>query len=442
MIFKNLKVNENLSLIKFSLNYVNHDYFNWFKDKEVKEFIRFSPKNIQHLKKDVLKKISSKSKIFLAIQFQKKNIGNVLINDINYLKKSCNIGILIGEKSFRNKNIGTKVLKFLTEKIFSQKKINKIFLGVDKKNIIAIKSYLNVGFKFFKKIRKKKYILVLKNNISNKLVLGTAQFGMPYGISNNINRKVNIQEQNKIFNLCNKFGINEIDTAQSYNFDINALPKNNKWLVNTKIEISKFSNKQQLISYIKSFKKSNITLNCLYIHDEENLFTKRGIFILKILLKLKKSHFFNKLGVSIYNFSNLRPIIKNYKIDVIQVPFNILDRRIKKYVKILKKNNIDIHVRSIFLQGLLLMKPSYIPSDLSEVKTYIRKIIKDTSHYNTDLINYFLNFVCKHNYIKKIIFGVHTSDHLKKIIKYKKISKIRFQTFNVLQKKIINPTLW
>jgi hypothetical protein len=442
MIIKNLNVNENLSLIKFSLNYVNHDYFKWFKDKDVKKFIRFSPKNIQHLKKDVLKKISSKSKIFLAIQFQKKNIGNVLINDINYLKKSCNIGILIGEKSFRNKNIGTKVLKCLTEKIFSQKKINKIFLGVDEKNIIAIKSYLNVGFKFFKKKGKKKYILVLKNNISNKLVLGTAQLGMPYGISNNINKKVNIQEQNKIFNLCNKFGINEIDTAQSYNFDINALPKNNKWLVNTKIEISKFSNKQQLISYIKSFKKSNITLNCLYIHDEENLFTERGIFILKILLKLKKSHFFNKLGVSIYNFSNIGPIIKNFEIDVIQVPFNILDRRIKKYVKILKKNNIDIHVRSIFLQGLLLMKPSYIPSDLSEVKIYIQKIIKHTSRYNTDLINYFLNFVCKHNYIKKIIFGVHSSDHLKKIIKYKKISKIRFQTFSVLEKKIISPNLW
>jgi aryl-alcohol dehydrogenase-like predicted oxidoreductase/RimJ/RimL family protein N-acetyltransferase len=441
MIFKNLKVNENLSLIKFSLNYVNQDYFNWFKDKEVKEFIRFSPKNIQHLKKDVLKKISSKSKIFLAIQFQKKNIGNVLINDINYLKKSCNIGILIGDKNFRNKNIGTKVLKCLAEKIFSKKKINKIFLGVGAKNIIAIKSYLNVGFKFFKK-KGKSYILVLKNNISNKLVLGAAQFGMSYGISNNVNRKVNIQEQKKIFNLCNKFTINEIDTAQSYNFNINALPKNNKWLINTKIEISKFSNKQQLISYIKSFKKSNITLNCIYIHDEENLFTKRGIFIFKILLKLKKSHFFNKLGVSIYNFSNIRPIIKNFEIDVIQVPFNILDRRIKKYVKILKKNNIDIHVRSIFLQGLLLMKPSYIPSDLSEVKIYIQKIIKHTSRYNTDLINYFLNFVCKHNYIKKIIFGVHSSDHLKKIIKYKKISKIRFQTFDVLEKKIINPNLW
>jgi hypothetical protein len=88
------------------------------------------------------------------------------------------------------------------------------------------------------------------------------------------------------------------------------------------------------------------------------------------------------------------------------------------------------------------MKPSYIPSDLSEVKIYIQKIIKDTSRYNTDLINYFLNFVCKHNYIKKIIFGVHSSDHLKKIIKYKKISKIRFQTFDVLEKKIINPNLW
>jgi aryl-alcohol dehydrogenase-like predicted oxidoreductase len=220
------------------------------------------------------------------------------------------------------------------------------------------------------------------------------------------------------------------------------LPKNNKWLVNTKIEISKFSNKQQLISYIKSFKKNNIILNCLYIHDEENLFTKRGVLLFNTLRKLKKNHFFNKLGISLYNLTNLRPIIKSFEIDVIQVPFNILDRRIKKYVKILKKKNIAIHVRSIFLQGLLLMNPHLVPKKFYILKKYILKINRQKNFFKTTLVNYLLNFVDKEEYISKILCGVHSYNHLKEILNYKRISKISFNNFMLANKKIIDPRNW
>lgn len=441
MILNNLRVDKNLSIKKFNLKYINSNYFNWFKDKQVKMFIDFSPKNIEQLKRDCLEKMGSSNKNFLAIEFQNEHIGNILIHNINYKKKSCNIGILIGKRSLRNKKIGTKILKYLVKKIFLQKKINKIYLGVKKKNDLALKAYFNVGFKVFKE-KKNIYILVLKDNIFNKLILGTVQFGMPYGISNKVNRKVSVSEQKKIFNLCAKFDVNEIDTAESYNFDLNILPKNNKWLVNTKIQIGKFSNKQKILNYLKSLKRKNVILNCLYIHDETNLFTTRGRFVMNILYKLKRKRLFNKIGISIYNFNNLNSIIKNFKIDSIQVPFNILDRQIKKYTKILKKNNIDIHARSIFLQGLLLMKPETIPEAFSEIKKFILKIKERKKFFNTNLINYLLNFVDKQHYINKIIFGVHSYNHLKKIIEYKKLQKIRFEKFNIVKKKIINPSLW
>jgi aryl-alcohol dehydrogenase-like predicted oxidoreductase/RimJ/RimL family protein N-acetyltransferase len=441
MIFKTLKINKNLLIKKFNIKYINYNYLNWFKDRHIKKFINFSPKNIEQLKIDCLKKIGCKSKIFLAIEYKKKHIGNVLVHDINYLKKSCFVGILIGEKKFRNIKIGSKVLKYLAKKIFSKNKINKIYLGVAKKNIIAIKSYFNIGFKIFDK-KKNNYILVLNNNISNKLILGTVQFGMPYGIANNINRKVNIQEQRKIFSSCKRFGINEIDTAQSYNFDINILPKNNIWLVNTKIEISKFSNKQQIVNYLNSFRSKNIILNYLYIHDEENLFTKRGKVVLNILYKLKKAHLFNKIGVSVYNFKNLKSIVTNFKIDAIQVPFNILDTKIKKYTEMLVKKNIDIHVRSIFLQGLLLMKPHLIPKEFLKIKKYILKINEQKKIYNTSLVNYLLNFVDKQDFVKKIVFGVYSYSHLQEIIRYKRFSRICFNKFNLFNKKIIDPRTW
>jgi hypothetical protein len=124
------------------------------------------------------------------------------------------------------------------------------------------------------------------------------------------------------------------------------------------------------------------------------------------------------------------------------VPFNILDKRIEQYIPILSRNNINIQARSIFLQGLLLMKTKSIPEELLMVKDYIHKIRKNKKPYKTSLINYLLNFVDKHNYINQIVFGIHNSNHLKKIINYKKISKIYFPKFNIKKKNIIDPRLW
>ena len=124
------------------------------------------------------------------------------------------------------------------------------------------------------------------------------------------------------------------------------------------------------------------------------------------------------------------------------MPFNILDKRIEQYIPILSRNNINIQARSIFLQGLLLMKTKSIPEELLMVKDYIHKIRKNKKPYKTSLINYLLNFVDKHNYINQIVFGIHNSNHLKKIINYKKISKIYFPKFNIKKKNIIDPRLW
>jgi hypothetical protein len=88
------------------------------------------------------------------------------------------------------------------------------------------------------------------------------------------------------------------------------------------------------------------------------------------------------------------------------------------------------------------MKFEAIPKEFSEIKKYILKIKQRKKIYNTNLINYLLNFVDKQDYINQIIFGVHSYNHFKKIIKYKKLQKIRFEKFNLVKKKIINPSLW
>ena len=79
---------------------------------------------------------------------------------------------------------------------------------------------------------------------------------------------------------------------------------------------------------------------------------------MKEINKLQSKGFLEKIGASIYSNNEIKYLLKNYKMSIIQLPSNIFDRRLKNlgWEKILKKNKIEIHVRSIFLQGLFLNK--------------------------------------------------------------------------------------
>ena len=89
------------------------------------------------------------------------------------------------------------------------------------------------------------------------------------------------------------------------------------------------------------------------VHDENDLINKNSTQIFNILCELKKK-IINKIGVSIYDFNKLEKIISKFNIDVIQVPFNIIDRRLIKFHKKNKKlKNIKIHIRSVFTRSIV-----------------------------------------------------------------------------------------
>ena len=92
------------------------------------------------------------------------------------------------------------------------------------------------------------------------------------------------------------------------------------------------------------------------------IFSKNGKKIIKILNYYKRKKFFKKLGVSIYDTGIMKKLLTDnfFMLDVIQIPYNIIDRRFEKYFKMLNKLKIDINVRSIFLQGLLFNEKTII----------------------------------------------------------------------------------
>jgi len=280
---------------------------------------------------------------------------------------------------------------------------------------------------------------VLKN-----IVIGTANFNQNYGLNSS---RVNIKNVKKIINYSKKNKIKYYDTSASYKNTEKILGKNlNKnFNVITKlppINLSMNNNKLRnwIISNINKSRK-NLDVKIIYallMHRPKSLLTKRGNLIFKTLSDLKKKGVIRKIGVSEYDFNNVKKIIKKYKIDIVQVPFNVFDQRLI-YENFSKYKKLEIHCRSIFLQGLLLKESKNLPKKFNSLKTKWKNWDNWINIKKISKMEACLNFISRYkNVYDKVVVGIESEDQLKKIYNFKKSSKILdFSSFDSKKKQII-----
>lgn len=441
MIKSNLKINgKKIYLKKLSIKIVSRNYFNWFRDDEIKKFIKSKYKSNNELLNSTLKELKKKNQIFFGIFTKKTNfhIGNIKFHDINLNNGTAWLGILIGEKKYRNKNIGNQVINLSTEFLFLNFGIESFYLNVDKKNKIAIKSYLKSGFKISKTFSNE--YLMTYNFKYNKLILGTAQFGKPYGISNNSTKKISNTKINKILNKS-KLYISQIDTAEDYKIGISMKKKFKNFIVNTKVDV-KFLNRP--LSVIKPYFnqiKKNYKINILFVRNLENDF--KNFTIIRNIKYLKKNKIINKIGISIYTYENIVKLFHRIKYDVVQIPVNIFDNRSDKYENFFLKNKIEVHARSVFLQGLMFMKEKKISYKFKKYKRILNNLHNLLKNKNLDLYDVALSHVFLKKYIGKVIFGVHNLNQLNKILRFKFQNRLSLlKRFDNTNNSFIDPRNW
>jgi aryl-alcohol dehydrogenase-like predicted oxidoreductase len=282
-----------------------------------------------------------------------------------------------------------------------------------------------------------------------KLVIGSAQLGMKYGLFNN--KPISIKEFKKIEKLVFKSNINFIDTAISYGDSENII--GNSKLKNLNI-ITKIKLPEKKDIYIKDWVSKEISksLNRLkikniygvLIHDYRDLLGKHGKIYLLSLQELKKKKIIKKIGISIYSPQEIKNIWKFWKPDLVQVPFNPLDNRIldSGWVDTLKKFKVKIFVRSVFLQGLLIndgqffrMKRNYIIL-LNKFKNWCYK-------NNISLLQGCLHFVKQFKKIDYLVIGFDNYNQLKEIIDVFKKKKIIIpKKFSTNKINLIDPRKW
>tara|TARA_Y100000589_G_scaffold291859_1_gene295632 strand:- start:14941 stop:15810 length:870 start_codon:yes stop_codon:yes gene_type:complete len=252
----------------------------------------------------------------------------------------------------------------------------------------------------------------------SKLILGTVQFGLNYGI-NNFKGKLNAKEIKKTLDVAYKNEIRTLDTAEIYGDSHERIGEYHKKNQKTFKIISKYSSlRNDLPKNIIDRVAKNLTIlnsKMLYCYMFHNFNDYKCLFELfrGDLLYLKRNGLIHKLGVSLHSNEEITEVMKNDDIDLIQLPFNLLDNSNERagILKKAKKKGIEIHTRSVFLQGLFFKEPSKLEGNLKVLRDDLRKINKLVSSENiSDLA---LNYAYSKDYIDSVLIGVDSVDQLK-----------------------------
>lgn len=290
-----------------------------------------------------------------------------------------------------------------------------------------------------------------KINFFKKIIIGTAQLSNNYGAFNKVGSIKN-KELKKILNYCKKKNILYLDLANSYKNSINKLSKNNLVKFQIILKVGNLNKKNYFLSlktiFEKTLKKLKVKkIYSLMFHDENDLKYLKDSKVLEYFLNLKEKNVIKKIGLSIYNFDMLIYNLNNFPIDLIQVPFNIFDKRIlnKKLQKIIFRNKIEVHARSVFLQGLLLQDPTSKQKIIKKNKPLFNNWHKFNLYRQKKKIMNCIKFVFQFKEIKKFVFGIDSLNQLKTIVNI--IQEIDYNeklyyNFKLKNKKIIDPRSW
>ena len=258
----------------------------------------------------------------------------------------------------------------------------------------------------------------------SKIALGTAQFGLPYGISN-VNGQVERTEIDKILDFARSAGISMLDTAIAYGnseenigatdsvgFEIvTKLPP----LTGAETSVAKWVRNQIENSLVKL--KRNLVYGLL-LHNPADLLGIYGDELYESLALLKEEGLVKKIGISIYTPTELDSLIPRYMPDIVQAPFNVFDRLLDTsgWLARLSEMNVEVHVRSVFLQGLLIQQPNERPANFEKWNQEFAKFDSWTESRQVSPLASCLGHVLSYPEISKVLVGVTSTNELAEII--------------------------
>ncbi|HBW97373.1 MAG TPA: hypothetical protein DEF74_03590 [Pseudoalteromonas sp.] len=320
------------------------------------------------------------------------------------------------------------------------------------------------GYKLIKKIKPDEIGV-------SKLSLGCAQLGLNYGVANS-QGKPTLEKAHGILTAAANFSCSFFDTARAYGDSELVI---GEWLKNNKFNKVKIITKLDTLSSLtpdcSTFKVESAVRNSietslsslginkidvLMLHRAKHLYEFGGL-IFSNLLDLQKQSLINELGVSVQSPSELLNVVDNPLITHIQLPFNILDYRWSKAIELIRAQKLTrkltIHVRSIFLQGLLLSKDGVLwnQAGVENYNSVISWLTETSKKYGQGTIHKLcLNFVSSQDWVDSLVCGVDDPEQLSttagslstKPLTSVSLNQIEAARIDLVRAEALDPSTW
>lgn len=257
-----------------------------------------------------------------------------------------------------------------------------------------------------------------------KLALGTAQFGLSYGIANQ-DGQVSRAAAKAMLQLAAANGIDTLDTAIAYGESETCLGEvgTHGFKLVTKLPAvpNGCANVRNWVQEQVGASLSRLGVSAVYgllLHRPGQLLGTDGRALNRTLQGLKETGQAQKVGISVYAPSELEVLTSRYQFDLVQVPLNLVDYRVYTtgWLQRLKDSGVEIHTRSTFLQGLLLMPQAAIPVKFASWSDLWSKWHGWLTRHNVSAVQACLAFPLSFPEIDRVVVGADNVSQLDQII--------------------------
>jgi aryl-alcohol dehydrogenase-like predicted oxidoreductase len=258
-----------------------------------------------------------------------------------------------------------------------------------------------------------------------KLALGTVQFGLPYGIANQ-GGQVSLAEAGAMLRRARDSGVDTLDTAISYGESERRLGEIGvrDWQIISKLpatpdgcgDVEKWV-ADELAGSLQRLKVEG--LYGLMLHRPQQLLENNGAKLYRALEQARDHGLVRKIGISIYSPDELNLVRAKYPIDIVQAPFNVMDRRLiaTGWLERLASQGTELHVRSIFLQGLLLMGKEERPGKFDRWAPLWSRWDKWLAATKSDPMTVCLQYAMSFPEISKVVVGMDNLAQLDEVLR-------------------------
>lgn len=284
-----------------------------------------------------------------------------------------------------------------------------------------------------------------------KIALGTVQFGINYGVANT-SGQVSHESAKAILQRAHQAGIDTLDTAIAYGDSESVLGRLGvkAWKTVTKLPAVP-DGCSDVTQWVKAQAQGSLarmglnSLHGLLLHRPDQLLAGKGAALYAALQSLKYEGLVSKIGVSVYGPQELDALHGQYRFDLVQAPLSILDRTLldSGWAQRLKDDGVEIHTRSAFLQGLLLMSKENRPAKFGRWADIWTEWDRWLTETGLTPLQACLRFINTLDCIDRVVVGVDNVAQLNQIIEATEGELPSLPQFKSLQDdRLINPATW